>query len=1146
MKTIFKKRIIMTVFVTSLFCTPQTYSAPLALSSTPLATYSNVQPNLMLLLDSSGSMSNIVPDTPYDTTVDYINCQVANTLAPGHQLDIRIEDDGDSYFNYDGNDYDYGNDAAVGISGKTKRCFSDNGLYTARLLANGTGAPKSPSGYLAGRYRGNYLNWYFSDGADSGANFGADATQRPNTKSRMQIAKEAATGLVGGLNGMRVGLSIFDGENGSDGNSDGTKILVNIDELSSQRTTLIDEISAITNAGSTPLAESLEELARYFTLGYPTTSDLLMHPGKANQSAIPVSNLFSHTPEYKTGLTAPSQVTEFWCQQNFIVAMTDGRPQADQAVDADLHDYDGDCVGATPACEADDKKSATLGYEYESNGTDFADDVALAMHEIDLRPDLDDNGSDVTNNVTTYMVGFADDQVINDPLMQDIADNGGGQFITAADSEGLINAFRQASQSIFFKVAAAAAVSFNTTQLNSDSGLYQASFNTADWHGNLQAFTLSDTGTVESEAWNAADVLDSMDISTRNLFSYNEDISEGVEFTIDNLSAAQLADLRAGTDADGDGNSKKGNSIDDNDDVQLLMNYIRGDNSNEGTGLTNYRVRSNRLGDIVNSTALYVGSPQLKWPDFAFNNKFGAVNDDYSSFKTGSAASRMPMIYVGANDGMLHGFNAEHTGTDAGKEKFAYLPGIIASAADSAGLHYLADLNYQHRFYVDLTPSVSDVYLNRGTGDAWRTVLVGGLRGGGKGLFALDITDPTEFSSPSTKADEIVLWEFSSADDADMGYTYSKPTIAMMANGKWAVIVGNGYNNTGDGHAKLFIIFIEEGVDGSWDTGDYIKIDTAAGNTTTPNGLSTPRVVDLDNDHVADRVYAGDLQGNMWVFDLSKSNSSLWDVAYKADSSPTPLFTAKNSSNQVQPITSAPLISKNPNLSTNSSNNPNVLVFFGTGKYLESTDITSNNDEMSYYSVLDINAGNKTRANLTSRELLTSNGLRTINGSPIDWSTSSGWYFDLVNRASTGATASKLGERVISESLMRRKILFFNTIIPDDTECSSGGTGWLTSLDLDTGLAPSYGIFDANNDGVIDDSANEVTTLNDLNNDGVIDDGDTGYIGELFTHGLTSKSGVLGDTQYTLGSTGELTEREISTGKGAKEGRLSWEEKIRQ
>ncbi|WP_028865413.1 pilus assembly protein [Psychromonas aquimarina] len=1141
MKSISSKKLVIEVIAAGFFCTHLSYAAPLDLTSTPLVISSAVDPNMMLLLDSSGSMSNIVPDLPYDTAVDYRNCNGTNILNPGSQLDIRIQADGDSYFSYDGSYYDYGNDGSTGITGRAKRCFVDAGVYTARLLANGTGDPKSPSGYLAGRYSGNYLNWYFADGSGNGANFGAGATQRAGTNSRMEIAKKAAAGLISGLDRMRVGLSIYDGESGADGDSDGVKILVNIGDVDSQESTLITEIAAISNSGSTPLGESLEELGRYFTLGYPASSNLKMHPGLVNEADIQTSTLFSHTPEYKAGLSAPAQVTQYWCQQNYIVAMSDGRPQADQAVSADLHDYDGDCVGATPACGSDDKKSSTLGYEYESSGTDFADDVALAMYDIDLRPDLSDGSVDIKNNVTTYMVGFADDQVLNDPLIKDIAANGGGKFLTAADSLGLVSAFRQASESIFAQVAAAAAVSFNTSQLSSDSGLYQASFNTAGWRGSLKAFSLSDTGVVESEAWDAADILDNMTAAERKLFSYSADTSEGIEFTLASLSAAQLADLRAGPDADADGNSTA-----DDDDVQLLINYIRGDDANEGSGSTNYRVRSSSLGDIVNSTALYVGAPQLKWPDYAFNDKFGASGADYSTFKSGSAASRTPMLYVGANDGMLHGFNAALTGTDAGKEKFAYLPGSIASAANNAGLHYLAELDYQHRFYVDLSPAVSDVYINRGTGDAWRTVLIGGLRGGGKGLFALDITDPTEFASPSTKADEIVLWEFSSADDIDLGYTYSQPTIVMTANGKWAAIVGNGYNNSGDGHAKLFIIFIEEGVDGSWDSDDYIEIDTGIGDTTTPNGLSTPRVVDIDGDNVADRVYAGDLQGNMWAFDLSSSSANQWQVAYKTGNTPKPLFTARNSSNQIQPITTAPIVSKNPNLSTVSSNEPNLLVFFGVGKYLEANDVTSNLDEMSYYSVLDANEGGKTRTDLTVRELLTNNGLRAVSGSDVDWNTSFGWYFDLVDRATKGSAGTKLGERVVSESLLRRKVLFFNTVIPDGTECSSGGKGWLMALDLDTGLAPYYGVFDANNDGVIDDETGEATVLNDLNHDGVVDDGDGGYIGEIFDDGLPSQPSILEETQYTLGSTGVLTERKVSVGKGRQEGRLSWEEQIRQ
>ncbi len=1063
MNSLFKKSLIVEGIVAACMA-PLAFASPLSLPTTPLITASAVEPNLMLLLDSSGSMGNIVEDAPYDADIDYYDCPTANTLDNDDRVDIKIDyDDGEveevSFEGYvfDASSEDYG-------------CFADEVIYSARLYADKDDG-KEPSGYLPANYTGNYLNWYFNS-----ANSYFVGGKRVGTFSRLQIAKKAATGLIDGLDGIRVGLAKYDGGSGAE-------ILTNIDVLSTeQKNTLKNKIDTIDNDGATPLGESLAEIGRYFTLGYDEDEPLLIHPDGSSAS-IKTKDFFKHKPKYLV-VDEPAEVIQAWCQQNFVVAMTDGVPTSDTDVSDELEVY--------------------------ANGGEIFDDVALALFDIDLRPDLKDGNKAIKNNVVTHVIGFADADVLNNTLMENAAKNGGGTFMGAKDSNSLAGAFSSASQSIFAEVASWSAVSFNSSQLSYDSALYQASFNTAGWSGSIKAYELSDTGDAASSAsWDAATELDAMDYTARKVFTYN---NGGVTFTRTNLSTTQLNDLQQGPEGGA------------NASVDNLINYLKGDKSNEGSATGQYRVRASRLGDIVNSTSIYVGAPQLDWPDNGTNDKFGASADSYSTFKNGAAASRTAMVYVGANDGMLHGFEAA-TGT----EKFAYIPGMIASDSDQEGLHYLAEQDYAHRFYVDLTPTVSDVYIN----DAWRSLLIGGLRAGGKGLFALDVTDPDNFAAGN------VLWEFSSANDSDFGYSYSKPSVAMMNNGKWAVVVGNGYNNSGSGTAQLFILFIEEGSDGTWSANDYIKIDSKVGNTSTPNGLSTPTVVDIDGDSVADRIYAGDLQGNMWAFDVSANNTNQWQVAYKSGNTPEPLFTARNSSDEIQPITSAPKVTTSPL----AGNAPNLLVFFGTGKYLEESDVSSNTDVMSYYAVLDAGYSSKTRADLTARELLTTaNGLRSISGSKINWATSSGWYFDLVNRSSVGGSGTGVGERVITDSTVRNSILFFNTIIPEGSVCSSGGQSWLMSLNLATGLAPKYAIFDANDDGVIDQESVTVTAENDLNNDGVVDDGDIGYIGELFDIGLASESSILEGTQYTVSSAGTLAEREVTTGASQLNGRLSWEE----
>ena len=1081
MNNIFKKGVTTWGVMIGLLAVPLGSFASITLPTTPLVSGVSVPPNVMLLLDNSGSMSNIVVDEPYDESTYTYTC--SSGINSSSQIDIRISS-GTVYFRRNGGNYQFGN----------TNCFKDDEIYDARLYANNSDNSEPGGGYLSAAYSGRYLNWYFDSATGA-----FDEGKKIGTKSRMEVTRSAASGFVDKLNEMRVGLATYNG-------SSGANILTHIDTDVIGETTHVDtlksKINALSPSGSTPLVESLQDLGWYFTAkgNGKSREQLTLHEGETNKvGPLDAKDIFDYRKNHTSDTISPSNaVIQNWCQDNFIVAMTDGIPTSDTGISEYLQNY----------------SSAANGV-----------DVVQAMYETDLRPNLNNNGAYKKNNIITYLIGFADEELGSDQLMKDMATvGGGGDLQTAANSSGLVDAFDKATQSIFAKTAAMSSVSINSTSMSAGVSVFEGSFNTSDWSGSFGAYTYdSTTDSISSTAsWNAEDELDTFHTnwssaspsSTRNIFTYNG--TEGVVFSAANyanLSANQQNDLKAGPDLVG---------ISGEDEAKKLIDYIHGDKSNEGTADTNYRARSNLLGDIVNSTSVYVGVPELNWPDNSDNNFFGGsgTGDNYSDFKSGAAASRTPMTYVGANDGMLHGFDVS-----TGVEKLAYIPGIIASSSDEKGIHYLADTDYAHEFYVDLTPVVSDVYIN----SAWRSVLIGGLRAGGKGIFALDITNPNNFSSTGTDADtnaqQLALWEFSNTDDPDFGYSYSEPTVVMMANGKWAVIVGNGYNSN-NSKAALFILFMD-GPTGTGDTWientDYIKI---AIDTPTNNGLSTPTVIDIDGDSVADRVYAGDLQGNLWAFDISNSAQSNWGVAHQLSSSPTPLFTATDSAGKVQPITSAPKV-----LSYNSKR----FVLFGTGKYLEASDLTDSS-VMSYYSILDdgstieaSTSGDPDRDALVSRTLLTSGGLRTITGGDFDLSSSKGWYMDLLNQADKNVTATAQGERVISESTVSGDVLFFNTIIPDSTVCSYGGTSWYMSLDLITGLAPDYGVFDADGNGDIDTD-------------------DAGYVGEKYSSGLLAGSVIVGvdnsatGVQISRGSDNSTDERDVHTEDSSLAGRLSWAE----
>jgi len=458
----------------------------------------------------------------------------------------------------------------------------------------------------------------------------------------------------------------------------------------------------------------------------------------------------------------------------------------------------------------------------------------------------------------------------------------------------------------------------------------------------------------------------------------------------------------------------------------------------------------------------------------------------------------------------------------------AYVPNAQYSTTATGGLHYLSDPAYAHRYEVDLTPTIADVYARTRPAGAvdWNTVLIGGLRGGGRGLFALDITAPSAFSETGSAPANTVMWEFTSTDDPDLGHTFSRPSIVPLEGPggsiRWGVVVGNGYNDLGSGEAKLFILLLEGGLDGTWTSGtDYIEISTEVGTTTNRNGLSTPAVVDTDGDGWADRAYAGDLLGNMWAFDLSGSNAGNWDVAYtSAGPTPEPLFTAPAN----QQITSTPVIVRNKQIPTAAGNFPNTLVLFGTGQYLTTGDITTTNTQ-SMYGVWDSGTDELTRTDLVQQLIgigTTTGGVvgRTLTDTAIPYATAFGWYMDLPDS----------GERIITDPVIRDDLVFFSTMIPDTNPCNFGGTGWLMVAKWINGGRPDDVSFDLNRDF-------DISGLDAI--------GGNAAAGVAIL-GIPTAPVTLGNRRYvstteTTGADGiEVTEI-INTG-GLNTGRLSWEE----
>lgn len=615
--------------------------------------------------------------------------------------------------------------------------------------------------------------------------------------------------------------------------------------------------------------------------------------------------------------------------------------------------------------------------------------------------------------------------------------------------------------------AAASAVTTNSTSIRSDSRVYQARFNANGWSGQLLAYNISDTGTVSSiEDWDAATVLRSqtgISADSRNIITYGSTSRDGLPFTW-----AGLTGQTAQTDAL---NRNAAGSVDNRGADRVA--WLRGHSQHEGKSSSQLRERTaGPLGDIVNSNPIYVGPPSAGYSDVDFAG--------YETFAN-TWRTRTPVVWAGGNDGMLHGFNVKVGSGNAGKEVLGYVPASVY-----ANLSQLTSQSYSHRYYVDGSPMVADAVV----GGNWKTVLVGGLNAGGKGYFALDVTDP-DTSFIQTRAADLVLWEFTDNDDADLGYSYNWPAknlsngqsrqIVRMNDGRWAVIVGNGYNSAA-GKAALFILFLDGGTDGGWGGGsDYVKLVAESASGT--NGLSTPVPFDRNGDGKVDVIYAGDLKGNLWKFDVSNASPARWQVAVSGQ----PLFMARDGAGNAQPILAPPEITVH--------RLGGVMLFFGTGKYLEPADSASTAVQ-SFYGVWDRagatgTSGTIAEAAIGGRQWLVAQSIseyaagsvingRTVNSSVrVPSNTTVVWCnaTSLSSCESSGSPSAYLGwrldlpasgERLTGVPQLLNGVIFFSTFIPSDAPCQHGGDGWLMALDFANGSVLPSPIFDTNGNGEMD------------------------------------------------------------------------------
>jgi type IV pilus assembly protein PilY1 len=749
---------------------------------------------------------------------------------------------------------------------------------------------------------------------------------------------------------------------------------------------------------------------------------------------------------------------------------------------------------------------------------------------------MDDfQNNEVVNNITTYTIGFADDQVINDPLMKDTAKNGGGKFLQAGNAAELTAAFSSATLDIFSQVGSAAAVGSTSGSVSSDTRLFQGRFNSGNWSGQLLSFVVQADGSVDinSPEWDAAAKLTDGYVSQRDILTIDPAATPnpvGIAFRWNDLNAGQQAAMNTRPDGTADAaGSEEG---------QNRSGYIRGSRADEGINGKGYRIRSSLLGDIMNSEPIYVGPPPFDYPDGLESGQ------TYTQFKRSSAKDRTPVVYVGANDGMLHGFDASLDPStngptaSSGQEVIAYIPNKLIPK-----LTQLTNPSYSHKMFVDGSPLAGDIYKSN---NSWATILAGPLGLGGQGIYALDITDPTIFDE--SNANQVVLWEFADTNDADLGYIYGALNIVRMkptSNGPWAVVAGNGYNNTeadgnvsASGNAALFIINAE--------TGALIrKIDTGVGTAqdplgaNRPNGLAPSAPIDIDNDNIIDYIYAGDLFGNLWKFDVRSDNSNSW-TAWK-------IFTAVDAAGNTQPITSQVAVSRH-------LTEDGFMIYFGTGKYLEPADTNAAGAvTQTFYGIWDDLSGSTIDRNIglhvqtilaeVDNPFDSNEELRvTSDATPdIDWTTDRGWRMDLFN--TEGGNINNFGERVIADPVYlppSKKFpngrIIFATLIPNSQMCGYGGSGWFMELDPNDGSRLSHPPFDITGEGQVDFS--DVVVWNSS---------DTIVSGKRTKFGLGSGiptepkvlEGAQGEFKYGSDTTGAIS---VTKEPAPFTGRTSWRE----
>ncbi|XZG70503.1 pilus assembly protein [Chitinibacteraceae bacterium HSL-7] len=1015
-------------------------AAVIDIASKPMAntTASVVKPNIMFILDDSTSMD-------YEWLPDGV-ISGSNTSVPSSTTVSNYKNSNLCFSNAQHNKIYY--DPTV--------TYSPPVDASGVSYANASYPSAKNDGYSASNSTTNLSTWYYST---LKSNFNGDASACNNNnkydkinvstltaaqqtnfanwfsyyRKRIYTAK-AATGFAfqGISDAYRVGFSSIHNTGTSESGSNEFLNVRTFDQT--QKNAFFQKFLGVDLDGGTPLRTSLSWAGRYYA------NQL------SSQSADPV---------------------QYACQKNNTILFTDGY----------WNGGGGAKLNGNAMDNQDSSATEDPPYEDAFNKSDTLADTAMYYYKTDLRdgslnncsangnPNVcSDSGSTEfdTQRMYTYTIGFGVSGVLQytdnydnpasgdflaikqgtknwgDPIantagprIDDLwhaAVNGRGHYFSVDNADQLATSLRSALNRIDSRSgSSAAAATSNLEPVAGDNFVYVALYRTQDWYGDLIATTLDiNTGAVAlrldntsgapvsgTYQWSAKDQLESkasISSDTRNIYFFNSAVASTKlsSFTYANLSATQktlFANVCVGTKISQCASMTAADQTTANNGTNLV-NYLRGQRAYEGadTFPALYRSRAARLGDIVNAVPVYVQKPPFNYADTG-----------YTSFVS-SNASRTGVVYSAANDGMLHAFNAS-----TGAELWAYVPSMVMS-----DMYRLADNAYanNHRYYVDGSPTLADVYI----GGAWKSVLIGGLNAGGKGYYALDVTNP---SSPKG------LWELTNSTTGianNLGYTYGNPVVTKLADGTWVALITSGYNNTdGDGNGHLFVVRISDGTV-LYDIETQIS-GTDVGSVATPSGLGKVNAwIDSDVDNTADYAYAGDMLGNVWRFDINNTQDPAGREAHRiaramAGSTPQPITT------KIEPA----------EISTGAGTKR--ALFFATGRYLGTSDISDTTQQSVYGIKEELDAGDlgvlRDRADIVEQVITKSGDVASISDNTVDWATKVGWYADLPSS----------GERVNVDMQQQFNTLTVASNIPAAASSCvvSGGSSWLYYFDIRNG-----------------------------------------------------------------------------------------------